>query len=42
MAYTYLASAFIGIAITRFKHRGGRLSADEAPPKPAARDSVAG
>ena len=24
MAYSYLASAFIGMAITRFKHRGGR------------------
>ncbi len=25
LAYTYLASAFIGLAITRWKHRGGRL-----------------
>jgi len=41
MAYTYLASAFIGIAITRFRHRGGRMSANEAPPQPAARDSAA-
>jgi CDP-diacylglycerol--serine O-phosphatidyltransferase len=24
MAYTYLASAFIGMALTRFRHRGGR------------------
>jgi len=24
MAYSYLASAFIGLAITRFKHRGDR------------------
>jgi CDP-diacylglycerol--serine O-phosphatidyltransferase len=24
LAYSYLASAFIGMAITRFKHRGGR------------------
>jgi CDP-diacylglycerol--serine O-phosphatidyltransferase len=24
LAYTYLASAFIGMGITRFKHRGGR------------------
>ena len=24
-AYTYLASAFIGLAITRWKHRGGRV-----------------
>src|SRR5690242_20113302 len=30
MAYTYLASAFVGIGITRFKHRGGRSAADEA------------
>ena len=26
MAYTYLASAFIGMAITRIQHRGGRGS----------------
>ena len=24
MAYSYLASAFVGMAITRFRHRGGR------------------
>jgi CDP-diacylglycerol---serine O-phosphatidyltransferase len=23
MAYSYLASAFVGMAITRFRHRGG-------------------
>src|SRR5216684_2515226 len=27
MAYTYLASAFVGMAMTRFKHRGGRVPA---------------
>jgi len=33
MAYTYLASAFIGQAITRFRHRGGRgAEAVQAPP----------
>jgi CDP-diacylglycerol--serine O-phosphatidyltransferase len=30
MAYTYLASAFIGIAITRFRHRGGRELPEDA------------
>src|SRR5690349_4169106 len=27
LAYTYLASAFIGMAVTRFRHRGGRAVA---------------
>jgi CDP-diacylglycerol---serine O-phosphatidyltransferase len=42
MAYTYLASAFIGIAFTRFRHRGGRLAENELPPETKARDSAAG
>lgn len=29
MAYLYLLSGFVGLAITRFKHRGGRGGADE-------------
>jgi CDP-diacylglycerol--serine O-phosphatidyltransferase len=41
IAYTYLASAFIGIAISRFRHRDGRAVADEAPAQPPARDSAA-
>ena len=50
MAYTYLASAFIGMALTRFKHRGGHgqpLSDDSQPASPAvtgeppARDTAA-
>src|SRR5262249_33925563 len=28
IAYTYLASAFIGMAIARFRHRGGQVPAD--------------
>ena len=40
MAYTYLASAFIGTAITRFKPRGGRgvvsIPADQASPRDSA------
>jgi CDP-diacylglycerol---serine O-phosphatidyltransferase len=38
MAYTYLASAFIGIAVTRFKHRGGtaETSADHSAPRDSA------
>src|SRR6185295_7666417 len=47
MAYSYLASAFIGMAITRFKHRGGAAPqpAPEAEQPPAIsdhRDSAAG
>ena len=30
MAYTYLASAFVEMAITRFRHRGGRETPDPA------------
>ncbi len=30
MAYSYLASAFVGLAITRFRHRGGRAPAIDA------------
>jgi CDP-diacylglycerol---serine O-phosphatidyltransferase len=30
LAYSYLASAFIGMAITRFRRRGGRIVPDEA------------
>src|SRR5262249_42772511 len=30
LAYSYLASAFVGMAITRFRHRGGRVPASEA------------
>src|SRR5947207_2851159 len=32
MAYSYLASAFVGLAITRFRHRGGRGAATESGP----------
>jgi CDP-diacylglycerol---serine O-phosphatidyltransferase len=46
MAYAYLASGFIGLAITRFRHRGGRGAAADAQPsstsQPPARDSAAG
>jgi CDP-diacylglycerol---serine O-phosphatidyltransferase len=47
MAYGYLASALIGMLITRIKHRGGRgQSSDAGRPasstEPPARDSVAG
>jgi CDP-diacylglycerol--serine O-phosphatidyltransferase len=42
MAYTYLASAFIGLAITRFRHRGGvpidapRPPVEAEPPRGSA------
>ena len=46
MAYSYLASGFIGLAITRFKHRGGRGTAGDTQPsatsQPPARDSATG
>ncbi len=29
IAYSYLASAFIGLAISRFRHRGARVAAEE-------------
>src|SRR5213596_3238211 len=43
IAYGYLASAFIGLAISRFKHRDGRAAVD-VDPRAASdqRDSVAG
>jgi len=45
LAYTYLASAFIGMAITRFRRRGGRnvpeeIVAEETEEAPA-RDTAA-
>jgi CDP-diacylglycerol--serine O-phosphatidyltransferase len=42
MAYGYLASAFIGMAITRFKHRGGRENETAAivPDERLDRDSA--
>jgi CDP-diacylglycerol--serine O-phosphatidyltransferase len=42
MAYSYLASAFIGMAITRFRRRGGRLDADRQPDAKQASDHVSG
>ena len=41
IAYSYLASAFIGMAITRFKHRGGVPVADAEKPDADRRDSAA-
>ena len=42
MAYTYLASAFIGMAVTRFRHRGGRDVLEPPADQIAPRDSAAG
>jgi phosphatidylserine synthase len=39
MAYTYLASAFIGMGIQRFKHRGGRGSAETPSGRSAGADA---
>jgi len=50
MAYSYLASAFIGMAVTRFKYRGGRgqplsdgsqPASSTAPGEGSARDTAA-
>jgi CDP-diacylglycerol--serine O-phosphatidyltransferase len=43
MAYSYLASAFVGMAITRFKHRGarGEVSPAAHAEESAPRDSAA-
>jgi CDP-diacylglycerol---serine O-phosphatidyltransferase len=35
-AYSYLLSAFIGLAISRFRHRGARTAVDPAASQPAA------
>ncbi|MFN7914329.1 MAG: CDP-diacylglycerol--serine O-phosphatidyltransferase [Vicinamibacterales bacterium] len=40
MAYTYLASAFIGMAMTRFKHRGQPPTGDAARPDQPAADAA--
>jgi sporulation protein YlmC with PRC-barrel domain len=32
LAYTYLASAFVGMALTKVRHRWGRSATDEATP----------
>ena len=41
IAYSYLASAFIGMAITRFKHRGAVPVAGIQQPGVERRDSAA-
>jgi CDP-diacylglycerol---serine O-phosphatidyltransferase len=48
MAYSYLASALVGLAVSRFKHRGGRVvveappeHGDTATPPPPARQQTA-
>jgi CDP-diacylglycerol--serine O-phosphatidyltransferase len=45
LAYSYLASAFIGMAITRIRHRGDRPGHDDSPHAvpidPPARDATA-
>jgi len=44
LAYSYLASAFIGMAVTRFRHRGGPGGQDASPHAieidPPARDGI--
>jgi CDP-diacylglycerol--serine O-phosphatidyltransferase len=43
LAYTYLASGLIGLAITRFQHRDGRVpAASTQPSAQGERDSAAG
>ncbi len=41
LAYTYLASAFIGLAVTRLRHRGGPPPAASASDHPAAASDTA-
>jgi hypothetical protein len=41
IAYSYLASGFIGLAITRFKHRGGVPATDVQQHDVDLRDSAA-
>ena len=41
LSYAYLASAFIGMAVTRFRHRGGRAASEPSvSPTPHARDGI--
>jgi CDP-diacylglycerol--serine O-phosphatidyltransferase len=40
MAYTYLASGFVGMAVNRFRRRDGRAQSEEPVPAPA-RDTAA-
>jgi len=45
LAYSYLASTFVGMAITRFRHRGGQVVPGSARPETGAdssRDTAAG
>ena len=39
LAYSYLLSAFIGMAISKFQHRGGRMPKDEVAGNQLPRDS---
>jgi CDP-diacylglycerol---serine O-phosphatidyltransferase len=40
-AYSYLASAFVEMAVTRFKHRGGRGSLEAKPQEPTSTSRAA-
>ena len=41
MSYAYLASAFIGMAVTRFRHRGGRAASEPSvAPATPTRDGI--
>lgn len=42
MAYLYLLSGFVGLAIGRFKHRGGRGADEQSSAGTTPRDSAAG
>jgi hypothetical protein len=40
LSYAYLASAFIGMAVTRLRHRGGRAAAEPNVSPATTRDGV--
>jgi CDP-diacylglycerol--serine O-phosphatidyltransferase len=41
MSYAYLASAFIEMVVTRFRHRGGRLASEQGvSPATPTRDGI--
>ena len=40
LAYSYLASAFIGLAVTRLRHRGGRPLSDDVRMKPEGNEKL--
>lgn len=41
MSYAYLVSGFVGLAMSRFRRRGGRAVEEQSPAQPTPRDTAA-